>query len=207
MVPPPPVGATPIIAIKGQASPAASILLAGMGVAPTGGGGTITYLQVESGAYNTNTATFSNPSAPMLTTWDTDNSTTNRVVGVSLPDVTSPLFNQPLPKQGDGSPGKTINIPQGPSASYYTYYHPFGWQQDMRVTVGWSDGRTDVGYFHVAGFGANQQWPYVGPSAASSRNWSVTYKTSALPAVFRVHDNVPLAGGAANDVLLLTITR
>ena len=158
--------------------------------ATTGGGsGNIISLKLESGTYNTTAGTFSTAYDPKLTTFDTDNSSQNRVMGVSLPGETNPLLN---------NPGKAVNIPAG---SYYTYYQNYSWQNDVRLTVGWSNGTTDVAYFHVNGYNNNTVWPYL----AGSTNLSVTFIVTPQ-AVFKVHDNIPQPSGAANDILLLKIT-
>jgi len=172
-------------------NPAVTFKFTGTGVASSGGGsGNIVSLKVESGTYNTTTSTFSTPPAFM---WDTDNSTTNWVIGVSLPGASNPLLN---------SPGKALTgaNPQLTPGSYFTYYTPYTWASDIRLSVGWSNGVTDVGYFHVAGFNDNTVWPF----EAGASNLAVTFKNLS-PAAFKVFQASPQPGGASSDVLLLTI--
>jgi hypothetical protein len=92
-----------------------------------------------------------------------------------------------------------VNIAAG---SDYTYYQNYSWQNDVRLTVGCSNGTTDVAYFHVAGYNNNTVWPYL----TGSTNLSLTFIV-APQAVFKVHDNIPQPSGAANDILLLKINR
>jgi hypothetical protein len=188
------------IDISGQSTPAASVMLTGSGTAATTGGGTgmIVSLTVDPGSYDKNSGTFTvgQPNQGYMS-WDTDDSNkTNWIMGVSVPPETSPLLN--IPGQ------KGLKNPIAPG-TYYTYYHPESWGNDVRLTVHWSDKTTDVAYFNVAGFGVNQNWPWEG---GSPNLMTVIYKTRAVSTVYRVSttaENTSPGNGAASEVLAITI--
>jgi hypothetical protein len=185
----PPANSTPQMATLAIGS--LNIPLTGSGVAtpPPGGGqvGTVTSLKLETGSYGT---AFSGDGS----VWDTDPTTSNFAVGVSIPGETNPLLN----------PGKAVSLPvNAPSTSYYTYYHSSTFSQSaVRLTVVWSNGNTDVAYFRNAGVTDNTVWTYI----SGATDLSVTYRKPAMPVCKVVGSNAqPGPCSFPNEILQVTI--
>ncbi len=181
------LSSTGSLTVSGVATPVA---LTGTGVAVQKGGGTgnIVYLKVEGGQYDAASHTLKT----IASTWDTDNTTQNWMIGISAVGLSNPLLN---------NPGKAINIPAG---SYYAYFTPNTWGSDIRITVGWADKTTDISYFHVAGYGVALPWP----NEDGTNNITVTYDSTAVTPNYpcRVFQAAAAPGcSAAGDVLLLKI--
>jgi hypothetical protein len=188
------------VTVSGQSTPASTVSLTGTGTAAAGGGGggsgNIVSLKLEPGSYNANAnPPFTVASGSFI--WDTDNTTKNWFLGVTNAGSSSnPLLN---------TNGKTVSLPVPPN-SYYLYASPYTLGNDMRLTVTWSNGVTDVAYFNVGGTNAaSTNWTRDGTGGS---NYSLAYLNPTLSQspchVFQ--DHAMPGCSAANYIWQLTIT-
>jgi hypothetical protein len=188
--------ATLSITSNGSNTPV-QVPISGTGTAPTSGGGgsgNITSIKMEVGQYSATT------SPPTLTQvydiWDTDNSTKNWILGVT----NSGSFANPLLNTN----GKTVNLPVPPNS--YTLYASADnlFDHDVRLTVVWSNGATDVAYFSA---NSNRDQA-VFPRESGSANLSLTNLDAANAGqnACKVFQGTAVSGcSGRNYILVLTI--
>ena len=150
--------ATLSITSNGSSSPV-QVALTGTGAAAAGNGsGNIISLKLEAGAYSA-TSGFTGG----LGTWDTDTTQQFWILGVT----NSGSYSNPLLNKSD----RSVNLPVPPN-TYFLYASPYNLGSDMRVTVGWSNGATDIAIFHVGSTNDGTVWQREGSTGA---DLSLTY--------------------------------
>lgn len=131
--------------------------LTGTGVAATGGGGGTTTTGTIAGIEYRNGGLSNGTWIDGGQFWDTLPTGSN-ILGVSQPDASAPLLNNPNTK--------AVSIPAG---TYFTYMNPAIRGEQVRVTVKWADGRPDdVAVFAVGSSTVATQWTRVTGSTVLS---------------------------------------
>jgi hypothetical protein len=165
-----------------------TVSLTGTGAATQTGGGTgnIVMLRLDFGIYQKSSGSFANLTA----SYDTDNSTSHWMIGVGPQDATKPLLN---------GTGKSIDTPPG---NFYFYFTEGVYNSDVRLTIGWQDGTTDVSYYQMAGDGGGViPWPYEG----GTTNATLAFITRTLPPVCKVAQAAATNNCSTDDILQVSI--
>ncbi|SPF36796.1 hypothetical protein SBA4_1910013 [Candidatus Sulfopaludibacter sp. SbA4] len=147
---------------------------------------------MEVGNYNANATP---PSFTNSFTWDTDNTKVDFLGVTNSGSYANPLLN---------SPGQLMNLPLPPN-SYILYAWPYDlYNYDVRLTVGWSNGATDVAYFQA---NSNQDQAVFPREGTGGADLSLTNLNPAGQVPCKVFEGQAQPGcTSSNYVLLLTVT-